>query len=364
MQTGTKISGIAHVTLLGWAVFGGAFRSEPLPFEVQDVSVITEEQFRAISAPREAPDVNDVPAELQEPENEETAVALPAPDQPEPEQSRPEPVPVPEAQPEPVPEVIEAPEPDLTEDAPALDQPEPDIVALPEPPGQRPKPRPVERLAPKPVAPPPPDVQPDEVDTPPVAADEGAEVEQEEQEAKAPPEATDRRDPEAEETTELAPTRAPRPPARPRRPQRPTQAAETPAPAPDRSQAVDDALAEALGGAETTASAPAGPPLSSGERDAFRVAVQNCWIVDVGSQAANVTITVGMEMKPDGTVVNGSLHQISADGGNAAAIRAAFDAARRAILRCQKGGYDLPKDKFGHWREIEITFDPSRMRNR
>ena len=31
MDTGTKISAIAHVSLIGWALFGGTFRSEPLP---------------------------------------------------------------------------------------------------------------------------------------------------------------------------------------------------------------------------------------------------------------------------------------------------------------------------------------------
>ena len=37
-------------------------------------------------------------------------------------------------------------------------------------------------------------------------------------------------------------------------------------------------------------------------------------------------------------------------------------AARRAILRCQKGGYNLPVEKYEHWREIEMTFNPEKMR--
>ncbi|MDO7707324.1 MAG: energy transducer TonB, partial [Loktanella sp.] len=42
----------------------------------------------------------------------------------------------------------------------------------------------------------------------------------------------------------------------------------------------------------------------------------------------------------------------------------AFQAARRAILRCQSGGYQLPADKYDQWKEVEITFDPSGMRLR
>jgi len=43
LQTGTKISGAAHIVLVGVAVFGGAFKSEPLPLEVRQVSVISAE---------------------------------------------------------------------------------------------------------------------------------------------------------------------------------------------------------------------------------------------------------------------------------------------------------------------------------
>ena len=43
---------------------------------------------------------------------------------------------------------------------------------------------------------------------------------------------------------------------------------------------------------------------------------------------------------------------------------AAFGAARRAILLCQKDGFPLPAEKYGQWQEIEMTFNPERMRIR
>jgi hypothetical protein len=66
---------------------------------------------------------------------------------------------------------------------------------------------------------------------------------------------------------------------------------------------------------------------------------------------------------PDGRV-DGDVRQVSASGGDADAIEIAFQAARRAILRCQSGGYKLPADKYDEWKEVEITFDPSGMRIR
>ena len=193
--------------------------------------------------------------------------------------------------------------------------------------------------------------------------------------------------PPAPQVAALAPPSAPRPPSRPARaapapepaPETPaeTQPAQSqdvepdpePAPAPstDTSDAEADALAAAL--ASTPApSAPAaaanpGPPMTGGEQDAFRVAVQQCWNVDVGSEAARVTLTVAFDLDPQGRV-QGDVRRVSGDGGSEAAIEAAYQSARRAILRCEKDGYVLPADKYEQWKEVEMTFDPSGMRMR
>ena len=105
-------------------------------------------------------------------------------------------------------------------------------------------------------------------------------------------------------------------------------------------------------------------PLSGVEKEAFRNQVLKCWSVNIGSRASKVTITVSMNMQPDGKVVASSMAMVGFEGGNASDANVAFQAARRAVLRCQKDGYDLPKDKYQNWRNMVITFDPNTMRYR
>ena len=104
--------------------------------------------------------------------------------------------------------------------------------------------------------------------------------------------------------------------------------------------------------------------MTQGETDGFRLAVQDCWVVDVGSQASNVTVTVGFEMDRSGRVVSSSLTLLSSEGGSGTAVDTAFQAARRAILRCQGDGYRLPPEKFDQWKSVEMTFNPQSMRIR
>ncbi len=365
MDTGTKISAIAHVSLIGWALFGGTFRSEPLPTQVQDVSVISAEQFAALTAQRDAPELPESPGTLEQPDAPEPEVSTPEVT-PE-EQPRPEPVTPAEPEPETVPETVEVPpEPELPEEPPTLTEPE--TAALPVPPGPEAQPSPAERVAPEAIAPPPPEAEPDEVETPPVSLDEGAETQQEQKDQTAPEEAAPEIVTEAEETDEPAPLTSPRPRVRPNRPEPAPEVAETPepapetpspAPVPDNSDAINDALSEALAGGTE----PSGPPLTSGEKDAMRVAVSRCWNVgSLSTDALNVVVTVAFSLNRDGTIVSESIRLLNSSGGASGAENQAYQAARRAILRCGARGYDLPADKYDHWQDIEITFNPERMR--
>lgn len=367
MQTGTKISGAAHIVLVGVAVFGGTFKSEPLPFEVRNVSVISAEEFAAMSAQRVAPDVAAEPAALTLPDPATDTPDVTAQTDTTPEQAMPDPVAPPEAdvQPEQLPDQP-PPEAEATDTAPVLEPPEPEVVVLPPDPAPQPKTRPVDRVAPVPVAPPPPDATPDEVVTPQVNPDQGAENPQEPAKATAPEAANDRIVTEADETATLAPTRSLRPPARPNRRAAPKPDAakpNTPKPDPTRS-AVNSALAEVLGesGAKPTP-APVGPPLTGGEKDALRVAVSSCWNVgSLSSAALQTTVVVGVSMTPEGKPVTSSIRMLTSSGGPDAAANQAYEAARRAIIRCGSKGYDLPPEKYGQWQEIEMTFNPERMR--
>jgi len=233
-----------------------------------------------------------------------------------------------------------------------------DVVILPQETSPRPQLRPVDRVAPVPVAPAPPDAAPDEVETPQVNADEGAETPQEPAEATAPKEANDRIVTEADEVTNLAPTSSPRPPARPaNRPSTPSE------PAPITQSSVNDAVAEALGSGTPATPAPTGPPLTGGEKDALRVAVSNCWNVgSLSSAALQTTVVVGVSMTLEGKPETGSIRMLSSSGGPDSAAKQAYEAARRAIIRCGAKGFNLPAEKYGQWREIEMTFNPERMR--
>ncbi|MFP7675333.1 cell envelope biogenesis protein TolA [Marivita sp. S0852] len=371
MHTGHYISGGAHGFLILWALFGGMFHGDPPEMEVADVSVISEAQFAAMMQPQSSPDAVTEPAALPVPDVEDVApdtpVAETAPAQP------PEPVEPDVAEPDPAPQQI-APiaEPDLTEDVPQPPTPEPvpeveaPDVAL------RPVPRPAPRVAPDAVPEPEPEAEiaPELQET--VEQSETAEPsDAEEQQATAPEAAATEIVTEAEDPAR-APTASVRPQSRPNRPA-PSATAAAPAPeaGPEKNPSVEEdttaaaiagALEEALSDAATGTSE--GPPLTAGERDGFRIAVQDCWVVDVGSQAANVTVTVGFEMDRTGRVVGSTLRMLAAEGGSGTAAETAFQAARRAILRCQGDGYALPADKFDQWKNVEMTFNPESMRIR
>jgi ATP-dependent protease ClpP protease subunit len=86
--------------------------------------------------------------------------------------------------------------------------------------------------------------------------------------------------------------------------------------------------------------------------------VKECWVIDHGSVVSNVNLTVAMILTSEGKVESGSLRLVKSEGGTDRAKIIAFEAARRAILRCQKNGYHLPKEKYGQWKEIELNFNP------
>jgi hypothetical protein len=122
---------------------------------------------------------------------------------------------------------------------------------------------------------------------------------------------------------------------------------------------VDQTLEGALGSSSTTS----GAPLTGGEKNALRVTVQNCWNVgSLSAEALQTTVVVGFKMDEDARPVASSIELLKSSGGNEAAAKQAYEAARRAIIRCGANGYDLPKEKYEHWREITLSFNPERMR--
>jgi len=346
MRTGYIISGIGHGLLMLWILFGGLFLRGPEepPLRVSDVSLISGAEFAALTEAAAAPPPPTEPV----PSPPETSPAPP----PRPEPPAPEP-PAPEPEPEPMPE---PPAPEVT--PPPADRVANEVIEAPEEPLPE-GPALVEESTPEEVA------EPDQ----PV----------EDLPAQAPVATTTQIVTEADRP-ETAPTSSPRPPRRPDRPAPPvppappteTADAPDPAPTPDPApapadnaaidSAVNDALADALGEA-ASAPGPSGPPLTSGERDGLRVAVSRCWnLGSASTDALNTTVVVLVQMARDGRPEG--IEMVSSNGPNQEATRIAFEAARRAIIRCGTSGFGLPAEKYDQWREIEMTFDPGNMRIR
>jgi hypothetical protein len=357
---GQYISGAGHFGLIGWLVLGGVFAAEPEPVQMTEVSVITGADFDAMLAAAASPDqVTEVAQPLAPEVTPDTPEVTSQTDQiiqqPAPLQTE---TPATDTPPE-VTELALPPEAEVDDTAPVLQEPVGDVAVLVPEIAPQAVPRPVDRVAPEPVAQPTPDATPDVVQQDAVSPEAtGDPVEQESQSATAPDEATTVIVTEAA----IAPTSSVRPPGR--RPAAPpvTQAAQTAQPADD----VDaGAIAAAVAAAQIEASVatiPTGPPLSAGEKENLRIAVSNCWNVDVGGRSADTIVSIAVSLDRSGRIVSGSLRMIGNSGGNAASVKVAFEAARRAILRCQKDGYQLPAEKYGQWQNIEMTFNPERMR--
>jgi len=375
VHIGHYISGAAHAGLIGWLLIGPIFSSAPLPPPVTDVSLISSEEFAALTAPPAGPETEtEIAAPTPPAEAQDTPVAPPPDETPE----APSPAPAPEQATEPdtppaPPAPPAPPEAEVTDTPPQIAPPPvEDLAALPQV-TPRPQERPAPRVAPDPVAPPPPDARiDDEVQTAPAPSEAADAPVEEAPETTAPEEAGTILESEAnrtEDDTPAAPTASLRPRPRPSRPA-PAEtdtAATSPATEPDQAPSTQDsveaALAEALGGGGGGGTA-AGGALEDSEIAGVIRAVSREWSVDVGGISANVTVVVRIRLSPEGTL-EASPELLSHDGSSEDAGQAAFRRARIAIIAASRnGGFDLPPEKYDDWREIEMTFNPERMRLR
>jgi len=366
VNAGQFISGAGHLGLIGWALAGNLFAPDTPPFEVTEVTAISAEEYAALTQSDTVPEAIADVAILDAPDPGGPAPDLSSRADAAPERARPgeADASAPDTAPETLPEAPPPPRavdvPGAAPQAPAA-PPEESAALLPD---ADPQPRAAPRVRPDPVAPPEPDTLTEETSRDERAPDPEADAPAEPSEAAAPEAATTEIVTEAEKAA-AAPERSLRPRARPGAP---ADAHEEPAPEaePPDDAAVDAAIAEALGGDATDpAPAPAGPPLSRGEREALRVAVGRCWNVgSLSTDALGTTVVVGLEMSRDGTPVRSSIRMVGATGGSGEASRQAFEAARRAIIRCGARGFDLPPEKYDRWRDIEMTFNPENMRTK
>lgn len=407
MQTGTKISLGAHLVLIGLAIFGGPLfePDEATPMRISEVSLVTSAEFDGMvsrapqpalqqpEAPAALPDGGEVAPEVPQAEAA-PAVPAPAPQAP-PEapatlaEASPE-APAPPAPTGPAP--VEAPElADASREATGAELVIPDAARAPEEslgtrrPQElalaRPQPRPAPRIDTEPAPKPPAEAETAQESNPASAPDAAAPTPAPEREATAPPEATTQIVPDPEPQT-AAPLRSTRPKGRPAdlaqralAARAPAQSSgpsapepETNAPAAPAEQAEDAArrAAEAAAieaalkaAAAQQSAATQGPPLTGAEKGALVLAVQKCWNVPVGVRdAGELVVTLRVELTPEGRVASNP-ELIEPAGRAEGLVQQAYEAGRRALLRCQP--YDLPREKYEQWKTLEVVFNPRQM---
>lgn len=389
VRAGHILSGLGHSGVILWAVASGGM-SAPVPQEprTQPVQIVSLNDFLAataitppqapqqeISAAQEVPEINDnsvvVPASLARPSQAKTtqipkakeADALPK-----------KPAPLKPVTAELSQEVPDFSSPDALETLAALRPQLPDRVAIP---------KPAERIAPQAseaIAPPPPDFTdlrpPDRPEKPTLPSQEPTEKpgDQEKEEA------TTQIVTEAEEVQTPIDTRTLRPPLRPTNltlpvddlmPNEEVAITETPV----ENEVVEENSSDTLGSAISALLNEAVPEIASPSAEETRLivggAVQSilaqaaqCWRVDPGSEAAFVSIVLGMSMSRAGRIIPGTILLVESSSANVGATNFAFRAARQALLECQDkvGGYDLPLEYFEDWQELEVVFNPDFMR--
>ncbi len=107
------------------------------------------------------------------------------------------------------------------------------------------------------------------------------------------------------------------------------------------------------------------PQQESIVRATVKSAIKPYWIVDPGSPASNVKLTLRLEFNKNGKVKEESIKLISSEGGNDKAVRRALRAAKTAVKRASlKGAFALPEETFDGWKILELEFDPEEMRKR
>ncbi len=339
-----------HAGLILAAVLSGplfdADRSEAI--QVSEVSIVTESEYSAL--------VSRAPAALP---------AVETPDPPDPVQAvavNSSPEVVVEA-PEVLPDIAAAAPPEPRSEDAELQEP---VVAVPDAPEEISSPVPVpvvESPAPRPAP---------RIDTrmtrqpenpsfddsaPEIAfADLGLDIPEPEL-ATGAPDTTTETVTEAEEEEE--PTEEPAVAVRPR--PRPVTQAQEIEPADEIAMLLREAVSEVdsapVGAVEP---APFLTALSADEVEGLVMSIQDCWNVAVGvMNASDLVVVLGVDLDENGRVVGVPRRIGPPEGSGLPGLRQAFEAAERAVIRCQP--YELPADKHDQWKKVEIEFNPEEM---
>lgn len=105
------------------------------------------------------------------------------------------------------------------------------------------------------------------------------------------------------------------------------------------------------------------PGLTMSEQAALTFQIARCWNLGaLSNKAMETRLVVAFDLDPSGRPRHDTIRLQSHDAPSEEVAGQAFRGARRAIIRCGADGYDLPDEKYDHWRRIEIVFSPDDMR--
>ncbi|MDE0113665.1 MAG: hypothetical protein OXN84_15440 [Albidovulum sp.] len=377
MRQGAAISAAIHGGLLAWAMLGGLFSSEPpeMTLKVSEVTLLSEEELTSLGSPEnvvqpgfmDAPSIFDESAHLDDPTIEMPSI--------EPPQLPDEPMLVPDENPaiaspdSPIPGILEFAPPEIEDLASSVvDMPEPPPIFEVAPPQS-------ERVDTAPAPRPEPEVKIADSAQEEIAPGEVEEAERpaEEQEATAKKEASTRIVTEAERSpTEIFSVVPMLRPTRIDPSQQETELSE--APDTETSQQETDSqkiMSAILQDKESRDSSVAsrGPERDSDERltvsdiEGLNREIQPCWNVGaLSSEASRVVVTISIQFDREGKPIKGGTRRVEASRSTISAQNQAYEVAIRAVTQCLRNGYEFPPEKYEQWRQIELTFNPERMR--
>ena len=378
MRQGAAISAAIHGVLLALATFGGlfSFESAEMELKVSEVTLLTEAELTSLGSPEsviqpslmEAPSFFGDTSQLKVPLIEPPAIQVP--------QLPEEPLQVPDDNPAiaspdspSIPSISEFPSPDLNS---FLAQ----VVDIPEPlPTFDAAPPPSERVDAAPAPRPEPETKIAETVQEEIAPGEEEEPDRpaEEQEATARKEASTRIVTEAErspkEVFSVAPMQRPakletarRESEPPKPPDSDSARAETPGDK-IRSAILQDKRLLEDSAASDIENQIAEERLTSSDINGLNRAIQPCWNVGaLSSEASRVVVTISIRFDREGRPVKNGTKRVEASRSTQAAQRQAYEVAIRAVTQCLRNGYEFPPEKYEQWKQIELTFNPEKMR--
>ncbi|QDL92069.1 hypothetical protein FDP22_09960 [Paroceanicella profunda] len=238
-------------------------------------------------------------------------------------------------------------------------------------------PAPAPRIASRPAPKPPEEAKTADVASEEVVKSEEAEKPAEEKPAEAPKEAASEIVPEQAEAPvpeAVAPLTAQRPRGRPdtvvaaatpqeepKQPEAPATPAAKPQPQKPAGAAPAKPAQTASTPKPTTSNAAAlGPPLTAREKDGIGLAVKKNWNMGPIQGLADfkeLVITVQFELDRTGEVVGKTVTPVT-PASPSGSYALAFRQARIAVLK--SAPFKMPAEKYGQWKTVQITFNPSK----